>query len=408
MCLKAVLTTLNRLPQAPTCLTLVQEDTKISTLQKNIWTGHKKLSSLPSSYKSKTPAVLVTYPHTFAVEEAKSLVDSSDRLIVGVFSQKYLNHSQYGVGSGKAEEIKEFVRESNAEQVIIDEHLTSRQIYNLEKLIGAQVIDRERLILDIFYTRATTTEAKLQIELAEIQYEMPRVRENAKLTSGGERAGKGGMGEYIVDVKFRDLKRRISFIKEKLNDAHRKRELYHQQRIKTGMPVVSLVGYTSSGKTTLFNLLTSEHKETSASLFTTLSTSTRLLKIDAREILLTDTVGFISRLPTYMIDAFKSTLEESLAADLILLLIDASEDLQDIRIRHAACIEALEELKVDKSKILMVFTKCDKLNSQEMAKKISEVLGISNPVLISSKSGYGITKLKSIISQHSYAVSRTK
>ncbi len=109
-----------------------------------------------------------------------------------------------------------------------------------------------------------------------------------------------------------------------------------------------------------------------------------------------------------MIDAFKSTLEESLAADLILLLIDASEDLQDIRIKHAACREVLEQLKVDRSKVLMVFTKCDRLNSQEMAKKISEVLGISNPVLISSKSGYGITKLKSIISQHSYAVSRAK
>jgi GTP-binding protein HflX len=366
------------------------------------------LSSLPSGYKSKTPVVLVTYPHAFAVEEAKSLVDSSDRLIVRVFSQKYLNHSRYGIGSGKAEEIKEFVRESKAEQIIIDGHLTSRQIYNLEKLTGAQVIDRERLILDIFYTRATTTEAKLQIELAEIQYEMPRVRENAKLTSGSERAGKGGMGEYVVDVKFRDLKRRISFIKEKLNDAHRKRELYHQQRIKTKMPVVSLVGYTSSGKTTLFNLLTSEHKETSASLFTTLSTTTRLLKIDANEILLTDTVGFISRLPTYMIDAFKSTLEESLGADLILLLIDVSENLQDIRIKHAACIEVLEELKVDKSKVLMVFTKCDRLNSQEIVKKVSEVLGVSNPVLISSKSGYGITKLKSIIRQHSYAVSRVK
>ena len=366
------------------------------------------MSSRPSIYKSKIPVVLVTYPHAFAVEEAKSLVDSSDRLVVEVFSQKYLNHSHYGIGSGKAEQIKEFVRESKAEQIVVDEHLTSRQIYNLEKLSGVPVIDRERLILDIFYTRATTTEAKLQIELAEIQYEMPRVRENAKLTSGSERAGKGGMGEYVVDVKFRDLKRRISFIKEKLNDAHRKRELYHQQRIRARMPVVSLVGYTSSGKTTLFNLLTSEHKETSASLFTTLSTTTRLLKIDAREILLTDTVGFISRLPTYMIDAFKSTLEESLAADLILLLIDASEDLQDIRIRHAACIEALEELKVDKSKILMVFTKCDKLNSQEMAKKISEVLGISNPVLISSKSGYGITKLKTMISQHLYAVVKVK
>jgi GTP-binding protein HflX len=121
------------------------------------------------------------------------------------------------------------------------------------------------------------------------------------------------------------------------------------------------------------------------------------LKINAGEILLTDTVGFISRLPTYMIDAFKSTLEESLAADLILLLIDASEDLQDFRIKHAACREVLEELKVDNSKILMVFTKYDRLNSHEMIKKISEVLEISNPVLISSKSGYGITKLKNII-----------
>jgi GTPase len=366
------------------------------------------LSSLPWTDKSRIPVILVTYSDAFVVEEAKSLVDSSDRLIVGVFSQKYLNHSQYGIGSGKAQEIKEFVRESKAEQIVVDEHLTSRQIHNLEKLTGVQVIDRERLILDIFYTRATTTEAKLQIELAEIQYEMPRVRENAKLTSGSERPGKGGMGEYVVDVKFRDLKRRISFIKEKLNDAHRKRELYHQQRIKTGMPVISLVGYTSSGKTTLFNLLTGEHKQTSNSLFTTLSTTTRLLKIDDREILLTDTVGFISRLPTYMIDAFKSTLEESLAADLILLLIDASEDLHDIRIKHAACRQVLGELKADKSKVLLVFTKCDRLDSEEMIKKISEDLGISNPMLISSKTCYGITKLKTIISQHSYAVGKAK
>jgi GTPase len=366
------------------------------------------LSSLNLNDKSRKPVILVTYPDTFAVEEAKSLVDSSDRSIVGVFSQKYLNHSRYGIGSGKAEEIKEFVRESKAEQIVVDEHLTSRQIHNLEKLTGVQVIDRERLILDIFYKRATTTEAKLQIELAEIQYEMPRVRENAKLSSGNERAGKGGMGEYVVDVKFRDLKRRMSFIKEKLNDAHRKRELYHHQRIKTGMPVVSLVGYTSSGKTTLFNLLTGEHKQISNNLFTTLSTTTRLLKIDNREILLTDTVGFISRLPTYMIDAFKSTLEESLAADLILLLIDASEDLRDIKIKHAACRQVLGELNVDKSKVLMIFTKCDRLNSEEMIKKISEDLGISNPMLISSKTGYAITKLKSIIGQQPYAVSRAK
>jgi GTP-binding protein HflX len=361
------------------------------------------LTILPSNSKLRRPVVLVTYPDIFTVEEAKSLVDSADRIIAGVFTQKYLNHSQYGIGSGKAEEIKEFVKESKAEQLIVDEHLTSRQIYNLEKLTGVQVIDRERLILDIFYSRATTTEAKLQIELAEIQYEMPRVRENAKLTSGGERPGKGGMGEYIVDVKFRDLKRRMSSIKRKLEDAHRKRELYHQQRLKTGMPVVSLIGYTSSGKTTLFNVLTGENKQTSSDLFTTLSTTTRVLKLSNKEVLLIDTVGFISRLPTYMIDAFKSTLEESLAADLILLLIDVSEDLQGIRIKHVACRQVLEELGADRSKVFVVFTKRDRLDSEEVLKRMAEDLGISNPIVISSKSGYGINKLKTMINQNSRA-----
>lgn len=352
---------------------------------------------------------LVTYPDSFALEEAKSLVDSADRKTVGVFTQKYLNHSEYGMGSGKAQELKEFVKESGVEQIIIDEHLTSRQIHNLEKLTGVQVIDRERLILDIFYSRATTVEAKLQIELAETKYEMPRVRENAKMISGNERPGKGGMGEYTVDVKFRDLKRRMSFIKEKLDEAKRKRELYHQQRIKTGMPVVSLVGYTSSGKTTLFNLLTKENKQTSSSLFTTLSTTTRALKIDdvgnnkKEDVLLTDTVGFISRLPTYMIDAFKSTLEESLSADLILLLIDASEDIQEIRIKYTACWQILEELKADRSKVLVVFTKFDRLKPSEAevtVEQIAKYVGIPNQLTaISSKNGHGIHKLKIAIGQ---------
>ena len=344
---------------------------------------------------------MVTYPDDFRLQEGKSLVDSAtqDYEIVNIVTQKYLNHSEYGLGSGKAEEIKEFVRESKAEQIIVDEHLTSKQIHNLEKLTGVQVIDRERLILNIFYSRATTTEAKLQIQLAEIKYQMPRVRENAKLISGNERAGKGGMGEYTVDVKFRDLKRQLSFIREKLNYAHRKRQLYHQQRLKTEMPVVSLVGYTSSGKTTLFNLLTDEHKETSGSLFTTLSTTTRSLKIGDKGALLTDTIGFISRLPTYMIDAFKSTLEESLSAALILLLIDSSEKIEDIRIKYSSCWDILDELEVYKSKVFVVLTKCDK-TSPEKIEEITKDLEISNPVTISSKTGYGIHKLKNMIGQH--------
>ena len=282
--------------------------------------------------------------------------------------------------------------------MVVDEHLTSKQLYNLSKLVGVQTIDRERLILDIFYSRATTTEAKLQIELAEIQYEMPRVREIAKMTSGNERPGKGGMGEYTVDVKFRDLKRRMNFIKEKLVEAKKKRDLYHQQRTKTQMPVVSLVGYTSSGKTTLFNLLTKEHKETSNSLFTTLSTTTRVLKFneERQELLLTDTVGFISRLPPYMIDAFKSTLEESLAADVILLLLDSSEELENIEVKYSSCWDVLRELHVDSGKVIIVLTKHDAANAQKMY-EIVQHLQLGDPLAISSKTGYGIHKLMNVM-----------
>jgi len=346
--------------------------------------------------------ILVTYPDSFTLQEAKSLAQSmTDWSVVKVFTQKYLNHAEYGVGSGKAHEIEEFLKRSpNVKYVIVDEHLTSKKMFNLEKLLGVKVIDRERLILDIFYSRATTNEAKLQIQLAEIKYEMPRVREMAKITTGNERPGKGGSGEYEVDVKFRDLKRRMSFIKEKLAEAKSKRDLYRQQREKIGMPIVSLVGYTSAGKTTLFNLLTSEHKETSASLFTTLSTTTRSLKVDEKTmILLTDTVGFVSRLPTYMIDAFKSTLEESLAADLILLLIDCFETLQDIKIKYSSCWRVLEELKVDRTKVFVVLTKYDNSIDSQKIDEIIKELRIENPLVISSNTGYGIHKLKTIIKQ---------
>lgn len=351
--------------------------------------------------KSLRNAVLVTYPDSFVLQEAKGLVESAGLTILRVYTQKYLNHSEYGVGSGKAKEVEEFVKESHVTQVIVDDHLTSKQILNLEKLTGAKVIDRERLILDIFNSRASTNEAKLQIQLAEIKYEMPRVREIAKITSGKERPGKGGSGEYVVDVKFRDLKRRMEFIKSKLDEAKKKRRLYQHQRTKTGMPVVSLVGYTSAGKTTLFNLLTAEQKETSASLFTTLSTTTRSMRLeDSRtQVLLTDTVGFISRLPTYMIDAFKSTLEESLAADLILLLLDCSEDLENIKKKLYSCWQVLRELDVDESKVSVVLTKYDQNRDSTVPSldEIAKELGLDDPIVISSRTGYGMSRLKNTI-----------
>jgi GTP-binding protein HflX len=304
---------------------------------------------------------------------------------------------QYGLGSGKVEEIKEFLQHTKSDQIIVDEHMTPKQIYNLEKTTGVKVVDRERLILDLFYIRSTTSEAKLQIQLAEIKYELPRIRENARLLIGNERPGKGGSGEYIVDVKFRDLKRRMAFILKKLAESRKKRDLYHDQRVGNRMPIVSLVGYTSSGKTTLFNLLTLESRETSENLFTTLSTTTRSFIIGGQKLLLTDTVGFIRRLPTYMIEAFKSTLVESLQADMILLLIDSSESADDIRIKYYSCLNVLEELNVDKEKIVIVFSKIDKAEFDDVRRTFIE-LNIMDPILVSPKSGYGISKLRKSIS----------
>ena len=318
--------------------------------------------------------------------------------IVKYFSQKNLKHTKYGLGSGKVEEIKEFLQHTKSDQIIVDEHMTAKQIFNLEKETGVKVIDRERLILDLFYIRSTTTEAKLQIQLAEIKYELPRIKENARLLIGDERPGKGGSGEYIVDVKFRDLKRRMGFIIEKLAESKRKRDLYHNQRIENKMPIVSLVGYTSSGKTTLFNLLTTESRQTSEDLFTTLSTTTRSFIIKGQKILLSDTVGFIRRLPTYMIEAFKSTLEESLQADIILLLIDSSDPVDKIKIKYYSCMNVLQELNVNKEKIVIVFSKIDKAELDDVTRTFQE-LKIEHPIIVSPMSGYGINKLRKSISQ---------
>ena len=315
-----------------------------------------------------------------------------------MFTQKNLKHTRYGVGSGKVEEIKEYHLKHESDEIIVDEHMTPRQIYNLEKATGIKVIDRERLILNLFYSRSTTSEAKLQIQLAEIKYELPRIKENARLLMGNERPGKGGSGEYIVDVKFRDLKRRMGFILQKLAESKSKRDLYHVQRTENKMPIVSLVGYTSSGKTTLFNLLTLEKRETSENLFTTLSTTTRSFNVNKQKILLTDTVGFIRRLPTYMIEAFKSTIEESLQADLILLLIDSSESADEIKIKYYSCMSVLEELKVNTGKIVIVFSKMDKAEFDDVIRTLKE-LKIEQPILVSPKSGYGMSKLSKSISE---------
>ena len=208
-----------------------------------------------------------------------------------------------------------------------------------------------------------------------------------------------GMGEYAVDVKFRDLKRQMAFLKEKIEKSMTVRDLHATQRRKLGVPFVSLAGYTSSGKTTLFNRLTAETKEVSPDLFTTLATTTRMVDFKSkRRVLLSDTVGFISRLPTYLVESFKSTLDELRYADLVLLMVDVSESMESIGIKLTSCRETMEELEVDPGRVLLVLNKVDLLDSQARARVGDDpVFRDFSCVKVSATRGDGLHQLRTRI-----------
>ena len=328
------------------------------------------------------------------IEEATGLAETAGYKILKVFSQKYLSRSKYGVGSGKAEELKQSLDELNGDSIIFDEHLSTVQMYNLAALTKREVIDRERLILEIFSRRATTTEAKTQIQLAELKYEIPRAKEKVRLAKVGEQPGFFGLGKYDADIYDMELKRRISSTKDKLKKIRIRKELYRIQRQRFSIPTISLSGYTGAGKTTIFNLLTGESKKVENTPFTTLSTSTRSFAIDNSKVLLSDTVGFISRLPTYLIESFKSTLEEVKYANLILLLLDASQPIEGFRIKYNSCIETLMELNVSPEKVLLVLNKTDLISDDEISLLVSSInMSQNNYASVSAKTGKGIDNL---------------
>ncbi len=345
-------------------------------------------------------ATVVTYPDEFSVSEIKELAEAAGYKVVDLITQRRLVRSEYGVGVGKAQELEGMVEDTHSGTIIIDESVTSAQANKLSSKTHAQVIDRERLILNIFARRATTTEAKLQVQLAELRYALPRARDAVRYSVKGEQAGFMGMGEFAVDVKFRALKRQMSFIKEKLEKSRTVRDLHTAERRKLGVPFVSLAGYTSSGKTTLFNRLASESKEESPNLFTTLSTTTRMVTFQnsKRRILLSDTVGFISRLPTYLVESFKSTLDELRYADLVLLMVDASEDGDSIRTKFLSCRETLSELEVDPGKILLVLNKVDLIVGRGRGMIEADPLFKDfEAVSISATEGHGLRQLRNHI-----------
>ncbi len=344
-------------------------------------------------------ATIVTYPDDFSKREIQELAKAAGYSIEGVITQKQIIKSGYGVGVGKAAELFELVSDNDSDTLIIDETLSSSQANNLAKVTHVEVIDRERLILNIFALRAATTEAKLQVQLAELRYEMPRARDVVRYSVKGERAGFSGMGESAVDVKFRALKARMVTIRGKLASAQSNRVVQRKERLRMGDPLVSFAGYTSSGKTTLFNRLASETKVESPNLFTTLTTTTRAITRPGSKakVMLSDTVGFISRLPTYLVESFKSTLEELTYADLVLLVVDASEDPESVRIKFASCKDTLGQLGVDPNRVLLVLNKLDLIPDRAAAVASDGLYEGFSTVRTSATRGDGMRQLRNKI-----------
>ena len=344
---------------------------------------------------------MITYPFEDAIKEAISLADTVGYSVERIVKQRHITQSRYGIGRGKAEEVKELVKQLEPEVIIFDEVLKPTQQYNLASLCQVEIIDRERLILEIFERRASTAESRIQIKLAQLRYDMVRAREKVRLAKIGEQPGFFGMGKYDADIYYLDINKRAAVLKKKLEREEKRRDLHRVQRSKAGLSIISIAGYTSAGKTTLFNTLTGESKNAGQGLFTTLSTFTRAMKFNTRKVLVSDTVGFISKLPPYMIDAFKSTLHELTHSNLILLVLDISQSIEEIGRKLDSCIHIMNELGVPMTKVLYVLNKVDLISIDDAFDK-SEYLGIPDSkkhiLPVSAKTGFNITQLKNLIS----------
>ena len=307
------------------------------------------------------------------MSEAKGLCDSAQYEIVHVINQKFLQHAKFGSSEGIIDELKEIIQKKQPNVVVFDEILKPSQNYNLASELKIEILDRETLILEIFERRAQSTESQMQVKLAQLRYEMSRAKEKVRLARMGEQPGFMGIGKFEVDVYYNDIKNRMVSVKSKLKKAGKQRELHRQGRKRIGFNTVSLAGYTSSGKTTLFNSLTGEKKEKSSKLFTTLTTTTRKFKIENNWLLISDTVGFISKLPAYLIEAFRSTLEELTFTDLVLVIIDAADTSKKLKIKFSNCMKTLIELGVERDKIIFVLNKTEKMNEDEINSKREEL-----------------------------------
>ena len=346
--------------------------------------------------------ILITYYDDDAISEAEGLCEAAGCKILHLMKQEFLSSPKFGLSGGKIDDLKNLVTKMRPDVIVFDEVMKPSQNYNLAAELKIQVLDRESLILEIFESRSTSTESKMQVKLAQLRYEMSRAREKVRLSKMGEQPGFMGIGKFEVDVYYNDIKNRMVSVRAKLQKAGKQRELHRQSRKRIGFRTISLAGYTSAGKTTLFNSITGEKNEEDHKLFTTLTTTVRKFKLDREWVLISDTVGFISKLPAYLIEAFKSTLEELTFTDIVIVVIDANEKNNELKKKFSSCYKTLMELGVKRQNLLFAFNKTESMNDEEILEKVKQLdlLENKNWIAISAKSGKNIEKLKMLIKQN--------
>ena len=328
-----------------------------------------------------------------SLEELQALLETAGGECVGKVLQSRPTPDPHSfVGQGKAEEIHDLVQQTGAKLVIFDNDLTPSQIKALESLTGASVLDRSALILDIFAQRAKTREGKLQVELAQYQYYLPRLTVwNETMGRLGGGIGTRGPGETQLETDKRHIRSRVAKLRQELSEVRQVRGVQRRQRLKNNVPVAALVGYTNAGKSTILNLLTGADIPANNRLFDTLDTTTRQLTVsDTCQVLLSDTVGFIAKLPHHLVEAFKATLEELEYADVLIHVIDATDP---DKLDHMAVVDRLiEQLAKPGVPVIRCYNKCDLLSEEDIPRE-------TGSVCISAKTGSGVPDLLKKIEQ---------
>ena len=331
-----------------------------------------------------------------SLDELEELASTAGAVTVGRVVQNLSQiHPVTYVGKGKLDEIKDLLWETEATGLICDDELSPIQLGNMEDALNTKIMDRTLIILDIFANRASTNEGKIQVELAQLKYRQSRLVGLGKsLSRLGGGIGTRGPGEKKLEMDRRLIKGRIAQLNRELKDVKRHREVTREQRSRNQVPVIAIVGYTNAGKSTLLNTLTGADVLEEDKLFATLDPTTRNLKLPSKqEVLLTDTVGFIRKLPHHLIEAFKSTLEEAKYADIILHVVDASNPQMDEQMYIV--YETLMNLEVKNKPVITAFNKQDKVDGEAILRDFKA----DHVVNISAKTGEGLENLQNVIEE---------